>query len=179
VLPFVKSLQSAVDQSHFIKNISGATGIREDALITELKKVTPAVVTAEARQERPPLAQNIERKIFAALYLSEQKASGKKLREQVQKILGEKKMKELESVFEKEKSELLLEAEILYETEQSVEHDSKELLKRLEEDILKAQYQETMKELKIAEQSKDQKRITELVERCKEIANKLSILRHQ
>ncbi len=183
VLPLVKSIESAVEQSHFIRTIASAALIREDALWQELKKMQAPAVVAPVVLKKAVVDMSAERRLFAILYLLESGAMPVKppeeFKQELTKITGPEIFKTLENQFALEKQELLLEAEITYDKEDTLRKDIIELLKRLEEDILKRQYAETMNLLGEAEGRKDQEQITQLLEKCKEIAHKLSILKKQ
>ncbi|MDO8664903.1 MAG: DNA primase, partial [Candidatus Liptonbacteria bacterium] len=82
VLPYVKALQSAVDQSHFITKIFQVTKIKEEALWSELKQIASFIGEGQPEAtERPALSRDskfnwqnsIERKILSVLYWQEGK----------------------------------------------------------------------------------------------------------
>jgi DNA primase len=92
ILPMVKLIKSAIEQSHFISMLSKRTGIREELLWEDLKKVERK--QGPSRIEKPHLDKKVPT-------LSQ--------REQIEERLAEIKLwrKELPASFKKEETELM------------------------------------------------------------------------
>ncbi len=162
VLPYIASLKSSIDQAHFIKKASAIVGVNEEALWEELKKA-PAEDIADSRNENnlpdgkfsgseKMGRQNlIERKIMTILYwqdgLSSPNINPKELREKIASILGEENFKKLEKELTEKKSDLIFEAEVLYEKATNISGEIDELLLNLEEERLKELLSDNLRKL--------------------------------
>jgi DNA primase len=206
VLPYVKALESAVEQGHFLSRIAQASRIREDDLRAELRRLpsasasatgTPSNQTAASKTPARPIREQVViRQLFGIMFLLEQRSKekvaggqkeGKKaavitispdfVQEEIVRIEGKDGVEALTKRFKDQKEELLFEAERAYIASDFIESDIKELLKRLEIERLERQYAETADALAIAEHEYDEKKTVELLETCKQISKKLSILK--
>lgn len=185
-LPFVASLDSSMEQSHFVNMIHRKTGIKEDAIWDDLKKVTPAVT--EEKQEETQREKNtvqlsrknsIERKIIGIVLWQETKSAPvldtKHIKQRLAEIIGSTHAETL-SEHEKHKDELILEAELSYDKSTKLKQETEELLIYLEEDYLKEAFAKALEEMSKAERDKDSQKAQTLLARCKELSEKLSSL---
>ena len=159
VLPYVKVLESAVEQGHFIARIAQASRIREDDLRAELRKLPMPIANASissvsgktpntvnnATSERPIREQVVVRQLFGIMFLLEQKEEKKKVDEiknELVRIEGKEGLEVLMKRYSNQKEELLFETERAYNSPDFIETDIKELLKRLEIERLERRYAE-------------------------------------
>ncbi|MEK7097631.1 MAG: hypothetical protein AAB906_02180, partial [Patescibacteria group bacterium] len=164
ILPFVDAISSSIEQMHFIKKISDASGIVENALKEDLKKVEQASKTEKNQIE---IIKNTEPQIFRKDYI-ERRLLGIILWQKTldkQNIDIEKITKDLTSIlnidenkmFERtinNKEDLIFEAEVFYGSDVDLIKDVNELLINLEEEYLKEDLFKKMQELHIYEEKK-------------------------
>jgi hypothetical protein len=199
VLPYVKVLESAVEQGHFLSRIAQKSKIREDDLRAELRRLPMPIVGSSPDKDvtnqsplRPIREQIVVRQLFGIMFLLEQQTKGKGvtsdtvtnvtitpdfIKQEIVRIEGQDGAKILAERFKSQKEELLFESERAYSASDFIESDIKELLKRLEIEQLERQYAETTDALAIAEHEHDEGKTVELLEKCKQISKKLSILK--
>ena len=196
VLPYVKALESAVEQGHFLSRISNVSKIREDDLRAELKSLPvantsvssvptssqPGKTQSKTTTERPIREQVVVRQLFGIMFLLEQGVKNQKIapdfiKAEIVRIEGKDGSEALLKRFSAQKEELLFEAERAYSASDFIESDIKELLKRLEIERLERQYAEAADALAIAERERDEGKMAELLETCKQVSKKLSILK--
>ncbi|MCC7004694.1 DNA primase, partial [Candidatus Nomurabacteria bacterium] len=180
VLPYVLAMRSSIDQSHFISKIAEKTGIKEDALWEELKKVkvNEDVELANQDQNKPEIlnlnkvGNSIERRIFGIIFWQEKNenstVSVSDLKEKIKKIIGEDKFKQVENLPIETKNELSFEAEVYYENYDFIKRDVDEMMLNFELDRLKEEFEKTMKNLVLAEKKKDESSMKVLMEKCHE-----------
>ena len=195
VLPYVKALESAVEQGHFLSRIASQSKIREDDLRAELKRLPSsnasvpvgqiAKNTPTPKSTREPV---VVRQLFGIMFLLEQGLPDKKLsvsatvspefiKGEIVRIVGKDGAETLIKRFKDQKNELLFESERAYTASDFIESDIKELLKRLEIEQLERQYTETADALAIAERERDEGKTAELLQICKQVSKKLSMLK--
>jgi DNA primase len=185
VLPYVRALESSIEQSHFIGKIAHAANIKEDALWAELRKIPleetksqpEAAIAKEPTRNISPLGA-VERKIIGLMLLKEEKSKegGRELREKLEEILGKERLEEILQENISYKDELVLEAEEYFADAIKEAMAVKELLASLDEERWKAQFARKMEELSKAERDKDAEKIRTLLGECQEISKKLAIL---
>ena len=184
VLPYVGKLTSAIEQSHFVSQISKKTSIPEEAIWFDLRKLK-YVQTDNLKKEKVTTAteikkrkNHIERRLLGIILWQ---------REEKSKIIDESKildrLKEITGKIvsdfpeaEGNREELIFEAENYYEGRENLEMEVEELLNNLKEDILREKFIETMHALDQAEKKKDGKKSKELLNLCQEITKELSEL---
>lgn len=186
VLPFVASLDSSMERSHFIGMISKKTGIKQEAIMEDLSKVQATAVTqqepvrsmeVQKRQEKKPM---LERKILGILYwqesLSDPVIKPDKLRQDLIEIMDEHSFNTVAAELKPHINELILEAEVSYEHSKKLQVVVDELMVNLREDYLKRAFAETLKQLERAERTKDTEKIKQLLEQCKKIGEQIATL---
>ena len=122
--------------------------------------------------------QNIERKILGILLWQENTSKPstdrEKWEQQYGMIVGEKTFKGKKNLPEKEKNDLIFEAEIYYQDLKELPQEIELLLANLEEEVLKEQLVVAMDELRDVELKGDTARSMEILKKCQEISKKLS-----
>ncbi len=182
VLPFIKSMTSSVEQAHFVRLVASRAMIREEALWEELKKTTRAYEIAQqpvAAHTHTP-TRGIESQLFGIVYLLETMKSppveSTALEKRLVEIVGQEAYSTLKATFEPQRQELLLQAEISYDTPTRIAYDIDEFCYRFEEEVIKKSYTRAMQELADAEVAKDQEKVKQLLEYCKELSHRLSLI---
>lgn len=68
ILPYVRALQSSIDRMYFIREVASLTGLREESLLEEMKKVLPEEVVAQEKEivlPRISAKERLEKDIIA------------------------------------------------------------------------------------------------------------------
>lgn len=138
VLPYVHFIESSIEKSHFMRLISEKSGIPENALIEDLKKVDFEL--KEEKMELERAKENTElknrkdpivRRLLGIAFWQES-AKDKKLDP---KIIFER-LKEDKKIYEDKREDLIYEAEEFYSNNENLEKDTREMLLNLEEESL-------------------------------------------
>lgn len=187
VLPYVNLLQSAIERSHFLKRISDVSQIKENALEEDLQKIGDNLISETEGHEAGNYSSDkiyrrdyILRKLFGIIFwqncVKEPVVSGEVLVEEMAKIIKVEKS-DLLSNFEKEKDDLVFEAEVFYEKDTGLKQEVEELLSNLEEESLKDELAHKMKELHLAEMEKDKTKSQDILKDITNINNKIQNLK--
>lgn len=177
LLPFVNDLASSIEKSHFITLISHKTGIPENALIEDLKKVEVelkyekedtknAIENSEKKIRKDP----IERRLLGIAFWQEGLRAKK-----MDPDLIFKKLEEVKEKYKDIKEDLIYEVEEFYTNDENLEKDVKEMLLSIEEEYLNEDLIKKMVELQKTKGEKEEmeifKKINEINKRKEEIKN--------
>lgn len=169
VLPIIASIDSEMQKSHFITLIKEKTGIAEEAIWEDVRKMKKKEVKKTEAPPAPlPKEDLIIRKIFALAYSK----GDPELFKKIKIILGDK-YETIEKDMDMVKQELVFEIEM----RATDEREEIELLRNLEEDILKKKFAELMHEITLAEKNKDIKKAEGLLAECQKISIRLRALK--
>ncbi len=186
VLPYVARIPSSIEQSHFVKNISQKTFIKEEAIWDDLKKINSGggqIITP--RPTSPPTGRRgpgIERRLIGIIMWQKGNKDGgsgvdiDELEKKVIGVLGER-YTDLTKVLQKEKDLLLFETESYYGNKENLKRDIEELLIGLEEENLKDEFGKAMMNLQKAEQTKDSSEVLKYLEECQRISQKINTIK--
>ncbi len=189
VLPFIAPLTGAMEKAHYIKLIKEKTGLSEESIREDLKKVEASmkglvaeVQTAERQRTTSTRLDSITRKLFGLIYYIEKNSiSGIDVnshKTNIKNISGEKHDNLIKSI-EPFKDELLLEAEVTFGSNADTKDlikDFNELVLNFEEDIVRQDFSDAMAELAKAEREKDEIKGQELMKKCQVLSIRLSEL---
>ncbi len=189
VLPFVKAVPSSSLQSRLVGDIAGKAGIREEAIWEDLRGIkeeenldnrgSPA---GSSRGEGSPSRENqLWRKIFGIIYWLEGKKEDGQisfLKGRLEGIAGDS-LKEREKSYINIREALIFESEAAYDGSENLEEEFLEILRRIEEQVLREKLEEAMNALYKAEKDKDAKRSEELIKRCQEISRKINEIKEK
>ncbi len=191
ILPLVRLLPSVVEQSHFLKVIAERSGLREEALFASLQKL-PLVKTAAVgavatgasprAQKEESRRRTISRRIFALLFLSEERKltdEAEKISQKLTEILGEKVMQKAREVFTKERDTLLSEAEFVSPEGAPPDSELSALFHHLEEEQLSTQLQELMDKLAASTQAKNESESQTLLREAHALTARLAALKSE
>jgi hypothetical protein len=170
-----------------VKDISGKTGIKEDAIWDDLKNVKldseyeVKSEIIETREDKVGIlkAGSVERSLAAIIALEE--SSSKKLinpsvlRKKIEEALGKEKYDKFSAELLKLSGELAFEAESYYgETDaEKFNKETEYLLLNLQEENLKKELADLMAEMKIAESAKESEKAISLLKRCDDVTKLL------
>lgn len=187
ILPYVDSLESSIEQAHFIKIISNLSQISEDALKEDLSKIEK-----DSKYENK-LINNIkekESKIFRKDYILKRllgiifwQETLKEKTIDIEKILYEivettNTLKEsILNNYASNKEDLIFEAEVFYGKEADLKLEVVELLTNLKEEYLKEKLSEKMLLLNKAEIEKNNTKSAEILNEINEINNKIQSIK--
>jgi DNA primase len=187
VLPYLSLIDSNIEKSHYVSKISGRTGIKEEAIWDDLKKVkldedyvSKAVEEKIVEKTVDKLPKGSAERSLASIIALEESRKVKVLdpslvREKVKNILKSDEYDLLDENIKKMSGELAFEAESYYGDLDEVKFN-KELdyiLLNLQEDIFKKELADLMLELKKAEHAKENDKAISILQRCNEITKKL------
>ena len=176
VLPFVVALESSIEQAHFLKKISDLSGIPENALKDDMKKIEAEgknekaeIVEAEENSSAGDRKAYIERKLTGIILwqnsLKEKNIDADKVLKELAGIFGVTENVLLDKTKGKE-SDFIFEAEVFYGNETDIIKDVEEMLLNLREEFLKEKLGKKMKELRQAENSKDSELSKKILQEC-------------
>jgi DNA primase len=177
LLPFVNDLESAIERGHFITLISSKSGIAENALIEDLKKVefelkheTAETKVAKENVEKKIKKDPIERRLLGIAFWQEGVQN---------KIINPelifKKLEKVRDKFLNIKEDLIYEAEEFYSDNQNLNKDVNEMLLNIEEEYLKEELTKNMIELQNLKGKEEEmeifKKINEINKKIQDIKN--------
>ncbi|MFA6585766.1 MAG: DNA primase [Candidatus Paceibacterota bacterium] len=180
VLPYLGSLESSIEKSHFITLISNKSGIPENALLEDLKKVeielkseTEETKIAKENVENRVRKDPIERRLMGIAFWQE----GIKDKTIDPEIIF-KKLGNIKKDFENIKEDLIYEAEEFYSNRENLQKDVDEMLLNIEEEYLNEERFKKTMELQNLKEKKGEieilKKINEIDKRKEEIKNSRS-----
>ncbi|TSC58157.1 MAG: DNA primase [Parcubacteria group bacterium Greene0416_79] len=189
LLPFVSLLPSRVEQSHFIRAIADATGLRADALYDSLKRVPRG--RADGAPALPPVSRDepaegdalLRRAFSLLLFLESRKElapAASSFRSRLARLFQDAKFKEQYDAFVSRRDALLYEAEFFLGaggsgvvSEKTRVEIEEELLNRLEEATLSSALEETLRALGMAERA-NRSAVPALLLECKRLGERLA-----
>jgi len=177
LLPFVNDLESSIEKSHFITLISNKSGIAENALMEDLKKVeselkyeTEEIKTAKENVEKKLRKDPIERRLLGIAFWQESMQN-----RAIDPEIIFKKLAKAREVYKNVKEDLIYEAEEFYATSEDLQKDINEMMLSIEEEYLNEELVRKMIELKNLKDKKEEieilKKINEINKRKEEIKN--------
>jgi len=167
VLPFIRNLPSSIEAAYFVKRVAELTGIREESIWEDLKKLPKKEEKTEEPKKIKSGIETTMRRLLGLFYWQE------KEKEPKIDLLQLKKELERLGVFEKDfpKDDLIFEAEAFYQNT-NLPKIASELLLNLEEDILGEEFQKCLFELNKIKGQEDLEK--KLLLRCQEISQKIN-----
>lgn len=191
VFPFIFPLQSSMEKSYYLRDISLKTGIGEEAVVSDYKKAekkyedelgnikfTEGKVSESS--QRKTHRYIIEKRIYGIILWQENAVKpildSRKITERLIHIIKENNFQNIVNIFLPSKSELALEAEVLYGS-LNTEEDLDELFIHLEQDYIKAELSYEIEKLAAAERKNDKVEGAEILKKCKELSERLSAIK--
>ena len=186
ILPFLALIESNIEKSHFVKKISGETGIAENAIWDDLKKVKvePSADGVQIKTNFQEIVavqrkDSIERRVLGVISWQERETGADKIidieksRAKVKEILGEENYKNWLSAPEQTINEAIFEAEQYYD-KKKIQLVLDELLMELEKEHVKRELALAMTEMIKAEKEKDMKKRDIMAGKCNELTKRLA-----
>ncbi|MEK7564383.1 MAG: DNA primase [Patescibacteria group bacterium] len=179
ILPFVNSIESKIEQMHFLKKISDATSIPEQALKDDLKKITTQinenVAPSEEQQEVRKFKKDyIEMRLLGIILwqntLRDSTLDTVSILKEISELLGIPP-EEFTKKGDLNREDLIFEAEVFYGKDINIEKDVGELINNLKEETYKEKLLIKMQELRMSEEKKDGARAGILLKEINEINN--------
>ncbi|MDD5318355.1 MAG: DNA primase [Candidatus Pacebacteria bacterium] len=198
VLPYVASLPSAIQQSHYLGRIADVSGIPLEALKEEfhkLKQIMAGAAQAEILKNTPEkndheksLAKENSKagfvyhpdlrliKAIIAWQESGSEIDVQSIKARVDSLLKRLSIASIDETFgsAEEKADLASEAEMIYAGSKLLTQDIDTALSRLEEDAVKELLSKAMAELHRAEQTKDLEKAKTLFAECHSLSTELA-----
>ncbi|MEK7088704.1 MAG: toprim domain-containing protein, partial [Patescibacteria group bacterium] len=177
ILSYIDALESSIEKSHFITLISNKSGISENALLEDLKKVkselkyeTEETKTAIENIEKRVRKDSIERRLLGIAFWQESMQN-----RTVDPELIFKKLNKVKETYKNIKEDLIYEAEEFYSNSGSLQKDVNEMLLNIEEEYLNEELNKKMIEFNNFKGKKEEieilKKINEMNKRKEEIKN--------
>ncbi len=187
ILPLVALVESAVERNYFISLVSKRTGIKEEALWEDLRRVkmpnfheTFVSENGKEKTVRMPRKTNIERRLVGIIFWQESQPHPTvdlfSLRGEIAARVGADYLEKLFEILGLEKETLIFEAESYYSTPEKLSQDIVELLNNLSDDVLREKQAFLLSELTRAEIAKDEKEIAQLSEEVQTVLKARAVL---
>src|SRR3989344_1433626 len=179
ILPYIASLGSRIEQSHYISEIVDKANIKEEALWEELRKAKP-IIGANLSISRPERDYDATKEKLTKLELLERRLFG---------VLFAEKDKELESklknIFDEKEFEIALEfwrpfrEAIIFEAEENLggeisEKEIAELLGNLKSEKTREKFLQKTRELAEAEKTGNTVQAKKLMEECQKLSKEIT-----
>ena len=177
VLPYIASLKSRIEQSHYISEIADKANIKEEALWVELRKAVPVIGKKEendtlkkpAEKEKLNRRELLERRLFGLLFAEKDK----KLENELKNIFDAVEFKTALEFWQSFREEIIFEVEEILGDGIS-EGEIAELLANLKNEMLREKFLQKTKELAEAEKTGETARAKKLMEECQELSKKIT-----
>ena len=177
VLPYIASLKSRIEQSHYISEIADKANIKEEALWVELRKAVPVIGKKEendtlkkpAEKEKLNRRELLERRLFGLLFAEKDK----KLENELKNIFDAVEFKTALEFWQPFREEIIFEVEEILGDGIS-EGEIAELLANLKNEMLREKFLQKTKELAEAEKTGETARAKKLMEECQELSKKIT-----
>ncbi|MEK7107745.1 MAG: DNA primase [Patescibacteria group bacterium] len=175
ILPYIASLKSRIEQSHYISEIADKANIKAEALWEELRKIKPVIGVAENKILKPEAKEKLtkrellERRLFGVLFAEKDQ----KLESELQNIFGAAEFKMALEFWRPFREEIVFEAEANLGGEIS-EKEIAELLANLKNEKLREKFLQKTKELAEAEKAGETAQARKLMEECQKLSKEIS-----
>lgn len=188
ILPFVNALESSIEKMFFIKKISDSSGISQDALQDDLKKIEQELKyeKEEIKEAKEALSTGykkdyIERKLLGIIFwqktLSQPRIDADGILKELSEILKTTENILVERSKDK-KEDLIFEAEVFYGGDIDIEKDAREMLSNLREEYLKEELERKMRDLHNAEEAKDKEKSAQILKECQMLNSQIQDIKN-
>ena len=186
ILPYVQMLQSNIEKSYYVSDISKKANIKEEAIWEDLKKVNmPEIIPEKAVEAKVQVLRkdSIEKKILGIIFwqsgLEKPMVESKNIEKKFKEIIGQENFEKLLNLATDQKEAIIFEVEAYYDKRENLAKDLEELFHNLEEDYLKHELNIIMKEQSEAERMKDEEKRLEFLGKAHEVSKKLDQLKRK
>jgi len=190
VLPFVARVKSHIDREHFIGRVAGFLGASEDAVREEVLRI-PAIASEDAsvaevqkKEDKPTTREEVIKKQLVGIVLWQESLDKPMIdvnafKNKIGELIGKEVFSALLKGDSHAEQEAAFMAEVGYPEKDMLQIDIDELLTSLEIEALKRNYNDTLRELKMAESRGDESVVSEKLLLCKELSSKLDTLQSE
>lgn len=192
ILPYIQSIESSMEQAHFVERLSSAFSIPTDSIWDDLKEIKGD--SSKSKREEKPLEVkeseessetskrgSIVEQLFGINFWIESKENGstpivKFIKENIQSLVGADRYDVLQSYYDKQKDSLILEAEVLYEktNDEAIMENVSEMFGSLKKTVLLKKRIRLQKDLEMSEKSGDKDNVARLMTSIQEISRKIN-----
>ncbi len=185
IVPFIAETKGVIKQAHYIGKVSELLRVKEDAIWDEVKKRSAIAGVFHGAEKligaMAPLSRRlrIERTIQGALLWQEESKNPvvpdiKKYRAQFEILISENPPP---GELSHDRGKLIFEAEARFHGNKNVQQEIEELLKNIEEEIIRDKFSQKMEQLREAETRGDIEQAQKLLAECQEISKQLHMFR--
>ncbi len=172
VLPYILFIQSGVDRSHWVKEISNRLGVKEEVILEELRKINrnkKDIVGAQKKENN-----NIKTK----KELLKEKLAGIFLWKKEKIELPEMVLKEIKeftkNLKEENKNKIILEAELFYGEDTGLKKEVENLSKELKTEITKEKLNNLAEEVRGLEAKGESEKLEKKLEEFQTLSRELA-----
>ncbi len=184
IVPFIAETRGVIKQAHYIGKVSELLRVKEDAIWDEVKKRSGIAYVVHETEKLmaavAPLSRHLRimRILQGALLWQEESKDPIVTDIKKYRTLFEKLSSEAPSISSppEVRSKLIFEAEARFHGNENVQQEIEELLKNMEEEIIREKFSEKMERLKVAETRGDIEQAQKLLAECQEISKQLHLL---
>ncbi len=170
VLPLIKAMDNAIEQARSISQTSFTTGIPEQALRKELEKIDIVNTSKNISAGDKKIKGNIRKASALYAFLSESfKEKAEAFKKEYIEITGNDNLDD-------KSEEIYFEGKLYFDGVSNIDNVVKEILFLIEEGVIKSDFAKSMEDLKKAEAVRDGPKSKELLERCKNLSDRLTQL---
>ncbi|MFZ2038998.1 MAG: DNA primase [Minisyncoccia bacterium] len=196
IFPYLILVESSVEQSHYVKKIADATGLKEEAIWDDLRKMpVPKLEEISATDGDVKVAENkkqtdsilrqdtLERRL-AGLLLWQDKKPQKDIEVEPKKneliaIIGPERWNIYSEASPIDLSDIIFQAEIYYNEHQHLDREANILLAELKEEILKKSLEAVMKEMTQAQKEGQGDKAFEILKKINDLSKQLDELKNK
>ena len=187
ILPYVASVESAIEKMHFLKLVSDKSGISLSALEEDLKKVEEdSKHGGEARLAESPFFRLgrkdyiLRRLLGIVLWQASKEKKDLDTHEILKDLSATLNIAEekILSGIQGSKEDLIFEAEVFYGSGANLKKDAEEMFSNLKEEHLKEKLNIKMRELHLAEEKKDQQSSSLILKEISEINKEIQDIKN-
>lgn len=157
ILPYLLMIQSSVERSHWVQEISRRLGVKEGAVLEDIEKIYEKTKKSQLRENREDSAFAGRKQEKRSRILAERLA-GISLWKNDKKIIPADVRKEVNEILEKKEknflNRLVFEAELCYANAEKFEDEIAYLTKELKRELIKEKLSFLADEIRICEQKR-------------------------
>ena len=186
VLPFIARIKSNIDKEHFIAKVASFLNSSEEAIrkevhsIPEIETKVETNILSDDKKIKSTRLDVIEKQLLGILLwqegLDKPMIDIKKTKKQIKDSLGRDALKDLKEIENGAKEEAAFMAEAGYIGGDALKEDINDLIKNLQIETLKRDYEEALTALREAESNNDEPLVSKQLKMCKKLSEKLHIL---
>lgn len=188
ILPYIHSIESAMEQAHFVERLSSRFSIPTESIWDDLKEMKGEKNTIKKEEEFPVEDSNSKNnkgttleRLFGIMFWNDSKGEAdpdlsKFIKDNIQSLIDISRYETLLEYYGKQKDSLILEAEILYNKtdEKTLKEISEEMFFSIKKNVLLKKRLQLQKDLELAEKETDKDKEAKIMNSIQEISRKIS-----